>query len=87
MIKEKIMNEIVCMVQDYSAKNGVHWLDTIEYIKEKLSSERAELIKLIITFQKNNNEIVSPNRYLDNRKFYIDTKRRLLCQIIRNIII
>lgn len=41
MIEENIMNEIVCMVQDYSAKNGVHWLDTIEYIKEKLSSERA----------------------------------------------
>ena len=39
MIKEKIMNEIVCMVQDYSAKNGVHWLYTIEYIKEKLLSE------------------------------------------------
>ena len=41
MIEENIMNEIVDIIQFHSAKNGVHWLDTIEYIKEKLSSERA----------------------------------------------
>ncbi len=39
MIEENIMNEIVDIIQFHSAKNGVHWLDTIEYIKEKLLSE------------------------------------------------
>ena len=37
-ITDEILRE---QKNDYSAKNGVHWLDTIEYIKEKLSSERA----------------------------------------------
>lgn len=41
MIEENIMNEIVDIIQFHSAKNGVHWLYTIEYIKEKLLSERA----------------------------------------------
>lgn len=39
MIEENIMNEIVDIIQFHSAKNGVHWLYTIEYIKEKLLSE------------------------------------------------
>lgn len=41
MIEENILNEIVDIIQFHSAKNGVHWLYTIEYIKEKLLSERA----------------------------------------------
>ena len=41
MIEENIMNEIVDIIQFHSAKNGVHWLYTIQYIKEKLLSERA----------------------------------------------
>ena len=68
MIKEKIMNEIVCMVQDYSAKNGVHWLYTIEYIKEKLLSERNVTHKTDNNMLNNTSKIVSPNRYLDNRE-------------------
>lgn len=39
MIEENIMNEIVDIIQFHSSQNGVHWLDTIEYIKEKLLSE------------------------------------------------
>lgn len=39
MIEENIMNEIVDIIQFHSSQNGVHWLYTIEYIKEKLLSE------------------------------------------------
>ena len=39
MIEENIMNEIVDIIQFHSAKNGVHWLYTQQYIKEKLLSE------------------------------------------------
>ena len=50
MIEENIMNEIVDIIQFHSAKNGVHWLYTIEYIKEKLLSE-------ITTTHKTDNKI------------------------------
>lgn len=68
MTEEEIMNEIVCMVQDYSAQKGIHWLDIIEYIKEMLLSERATTHKTSNNISNNPNEIVSPNRYLDKGK-------------------
>lgn len=52
MIEENIMNEIVDMIQFHSSQNGVHWLDTIEYIKEKLLSERAATHKTDNTISK-----------------------------------
>ncbi len=68
MIEENIMNEIVDMIQFHSSQNGVHWLDTIEYIKEKLLSERNVTHKTDNNMLNNTNKIVSPNRYLDNRE-------------------
>lgn len=68
MIEENIMNEIVDMIQFHSSKNGVHWLDTIEYIKEKLLSEITTTHKADNNMLNNTNKIVSPNRYLDNRE-------------------
>lgn len=68
MIEENIMNEIVDIIQFHSAKNGVHWLYTIEYIKEKLLSERTVTHKTDNNMLNNTNKIVSPNRYLDNRE-------------------
>ena len=68
MIEENIMNEIVDIIQFHSAKNGVHWLYTIEYIKEKLLSERNVTHKTDNNMLNNTNKIVSPNRYLDKGK-------------------
>ena len=68
MIEENIMNEIVDIIQFHPSQNGVHWLDTIEYIKEKLLSEITTTHKADNNMLNNTNKIVSPNRYLDNRE-------------------
>lgn len=68
MIEENIMNEIVDIIQFHSSQNGVHWLDTIEYIKEELLSEITTTHKADNNMLNNTNKIVSPNRYLDKGK-------------------